>query len=204
MDKNLENQYPEFKDLIQEYHDGILLFNLTDEKVWTKAVKDTVGLQEYFDNNRENYNWGERVNATVYTLKDKTVTDRVVTIINKYDSDGDIAKAISEDSITSVRIVPDLFEKGDDKYVDMVKWEPGLSDAITSDVEDITVLVKINEVVPPQPKKLDEARGLVTADYQSYLEKEWIEQLKKKYPVSVNTKDYYKIRIDLFSIKLIC
>ncbi|MFK5856304.1 MAG: peptidylprolyl isomerase [Bacteroidota bacterium] len=188
MDKNLESQYPEFKSLVQEYHDGILLFNLTDEKVWTKAVKDTIGLQEYFDDNRENYNWDERVNATVYKLKDNTVIEQVVTIINQYDNDGDIAKAIAEDSINSVRLIPDVYEKGDDKYVDMVEWKVGLSDALNSDVEELTVFVKIVEIIPPQQKELNEARGLVTADYQTYLEDKWISQLKEKYPVNVNNE----------------
>ena len=186
MDAHLEEQYPEFKELVKEYHDGILLFNLTDEKVWTKAVKDTIGLQEYFSDNRENYNWGERVDATVYRLKDKSATDKVRIIIERFDNDGDVAKALAEDSISSVRIVPDLFEKGDDKYVDMVNWKAGQLDIINSDVEELTVFVKINDVIAPQPKELNEARGLVTADYQSYLEKEWIEELKKKYPVSIN------------------
>ncbi|HJN05035.1 MAG TPA: peptidylprolyl isomerase, partial [Bacteroidales bacterium] len=186
MDKNLEDQYPEFKELVQEYHDGILLFNLTDDKIWTKAVKDTVGLQEYFFNNGDDYNWGERVNATVYELKDNTVLDKVSLIIEQNDNDGDIAKALDDDSIRSVQILPDVFEKGDDKYVDMVDWKIGISGPINSDVEELIVFVKISEIIPPRAKKLDEARGLVTADYQAFLEKEWIEQLKKKYPVRMN------------------
>lgn len=186
MDKNLEDQYPEFKELVQEYHDGILLFNLTDDKIWTKAVKDTVGLQEYFFNNGDDYNWGERVNATVYELKDNTVLDKVSLIIEQNDNDGDIAKALDDDSIRSVQILPDVFEKGDDKYVDMVDWKIGISGPINSDVEELIVFVKISEIIPPRAKKLDEARGHVTADYQAFLEKEWIEQLKKKYPVRMN------------------
>ena len=186
MDYNLENMYPEFKDLVGEYHDGILLFNLTDEKVWTKAVKDTVGLQEYFSNNRENFMWGERVDATVYRLSDSTYLENVKTIITQYDNDGDIAKAFDSDSIKSVRIIPDVYEKGDDKFVDMVEWKIGLSEAMDSKVEELIVFVKIRKILPPQQKELNEARGLVTADYQTFLEKDWIEQLKKKYPVNVN------------------
>ncbi len=188
MDNNLEDQYPEFKELVQEYHDGILLFNLTDEKIWTKAVKDTVGLQEFFSNNSGVYNWGARVNATVYQLKDQKVLDKVALIIEQYDNDGDIAKALDNDSITSVRIMPDLYEKGDNKYVDMVEWKTGITGPINSDVEELAVFVKISETIPPQPKELDEARGLATADYQAFLEKEWVEQLKKKYPVKVNNE----------------
>ncbi len=186
MDKNLEEQYPDFKDLVQEYHDGILLFNLTDEKVWTKAVKDTIGLQQYFSNNREMYNWGERVDASVFQLRDKKVIEKVKETILSYDNDGDIAKSLSNDSIKSVRILPDIYELGDNKYVDMVEWKVGLLGPINSDVEDLTVFVKINKILPPQPKELKEARGLVTADYQSFLEKQWIEELKNKYPVKLD------------------
>ncbi len=186
MDKNLEDQYPDFRSLIQEYHDGILLFNLTDEKVWTKAVKDTAGLEEYFNNNRDKYRWDKRVDATVYNIKDNTELAKIKDMIIYFDNDGDLAKAFIEEDITSVRIMPDKYEKGDDKYIDMVEWKTGLSDSINSDVEDLTVFVKIYEILPPQQKKLDEARGLVTADYQTYLEKEWIKELKNKYPVHLN------------------
>lgn len=188
MDAHLEDQYPEFKELVQEYHDGILLFNLTDEKVWTKAVKDTTGLKEFFSNNREKYMWDERLDATVYKLKDKSVTDEVRIIIERFDNNGDIAKELANDSINSVVIFPDLYEKGDDTYVDMVSWKPGQLDIINSDVEELVVFIKVNSVVPAQQKELNEARGLVTADYQTFLEKEWIEQLKKKYPVSINNE----------------
>ena len=188
MDSHLEDQFPDFKDLVQEYHDGILLFNLTDEKVWTKAVKDTIGLDEYFLANRENYNWGERVDASVYQLRDNTIVNEVKEIILSNDNDGDIAKAFDLDSINSVRILPDLYEVGDNKYIDMVEWKVGLSTPINSDVEDLTVFIKINEVLAPTQKELNEARGLVTADYQTYLEKAWIEELKNKYPVSLNNE----------------
>ena len=112
--------------------------------------------------------------------------DKVSLIIEQNDNDGDIAKALDDDSIRSVQILPDVFEKGDDKYVDMVDWKIGISGPINSDVEELIVFVKISEIIPPRAKKLDEARGLVTADYQAFLEKEWIEQLKKKYPVRMN------------------
>lgn len=186
MDQNLEKEFPEFNELVKEYHDGILLFNLTDEKVWTKAVKDTIGIQEYFSNNTDNYNWGERVDATVYQLRDKSVIEKVKEIILSYDNDGDVAKALAADSIKTVRILPDFYESGDDKYVDMVEWKTGLSEPVNSDVEDLTVFVNIREVLAPQPKELKDARGLVTADYQNFLEKQWIEELKSSYPVVRN------------------
>lgn len=187
-DAHLEENYPEFADLMQEYHDGILLFNLTDEMVWNKAVKDTTGLQEFFNAHRNDYMWGERVDATVFRMRKPDEVEAALKIINQYDNDGDIAKQLDADSIKSVRIIPDVFEKGQNKFVDQVKWETGISDVIKSDVENLVVVVKVKEVIPPSRKELKEARGLATADYQNYLEKEWIKSLREKYPVEVNNE----------------
>jgi len=193
-DKNLENNYPEFRDLMQEYHDGILLFNLTDKEVWSKAVTDTVGLEKFFNGRSDQYMWNERVDATVYEIRDRTLTDKVKEIIMKYDSDGDIALALEQDSIKKlVNIKPGYYEKGDNKYVDQTGWKVGLSDQINSDVENLVVFVKVRKTLDPEPKKLDEARGLATADYQTYLEKEWIIELREKYPVTVNEKVLQKL-----------
>ncbi|HDO27959.1 MAG TPA: hypothetical protein ENH02_07565 [Bacteroidetes bacterium] len=185
-DAHLEEDYPEFKALMQEYHDGILLFNLMDKKVWTKAVQDTAGLEEYFNNNRDKYLWNQRLDATVYYVKNKDEAEKVKKIILANDNDGDIARILEEDSITSVRIIPGKFEKGDNKIIDQVEWKAGDFQQVNSDVDDMVAFVKIRSVMPPQQKELNEARGLATADYQEYLEKEWIKQLKAKYPVVVN------------------
>ena len=111
MDDHLEEMYPEFKDLMQEYHDGILLFNLTDEKVWTKAVKDTVGLEKYFNEHRADYMWDERVDATIYHIRDKKDVELVSIIIKENENDGDIAQIFDRDSIRTVRIIPDTLTR---------------------------------------------------------------------------------------------
>ena len=185
MDSQLEEMYPDFKDLMAEYHNGILLFNLTDEMVWTKAVKDTLGLQAYFNEHQDKYQFGERVDATVYKIRNKKDAEKVAALLEENPLDGDLAKALDRDSIRSVRMTPGKFEQGSDHYIDAVKWTPGLAGPIASDVEDLVVFVRIRELLPAQPKALNEARGLVTADYQSFLENNWIEQLKVKYPVVV-------------------
>lgn len=185
-DMQLESKYPDFKTLMQEYHDGILLFNLTDEMVWSKAVKDTIGLQRYFDTHRGDYVWGERVNATVYQISKKEDVEKVLAIITELKNGGEVANRLKEDSITSVKIIPDIFEKGDNKSVDQVEWKAGNLQLLNSDVEQLVTIVRINEVLAPGTKELKEARGLVTADYQNYLEENWIKELREKYPVTVN------------------
>ncbi len=192
-DKNLENEYPEFANLVQEYHDGILLFNLSDQKVWNKAVKDTAGLEKFYESNKDKYQWKERVNATLYYVIKKEDADKVYEILKVVDDDGKIADTLIKDSIHSVKIKPGLFEEGDNKYVDRVPKKPGLYKAADSDVEDLIVFVRVKGVEPPSQKTLEEARGLVTADYQNYLEKEWVKELRKKYPVKINEKVLKKV-----------
>ncbi|MCB2206670.1 MAG: peptidylprolyl isomerase [Bacteroidetes bacterium] len=193
-DQHLEENYPEFKDLMQEYHDGILLFNLTDEKVWSKAVIDTSGLETYFNAHNEDYMWEKRVDATVYEIRDKDILQQVQKIIDMNNNDGDIALALEQDSIQKkVKIKPGYYEKGDNAYVDQVEWKQGLSDQINSDVENLVVFVKIREVLKPTQKSLNEARGLATADYQGYLEKAWVQELKEKYPVNINQEVLQKL-----------
>jgi peptidyl-prolyl cis-trans isomerase SurA len=115
-------------------------------------------------------------------------------IILTYEGDGEIAQKLVEDSIKNkVNIKPGFFEKGDNKYVDEVAWLPGFYGPFNSDVENLVVFVKVRKTLPPEPKKLDEARGLVTADYQTYLEDKWEKQLREKYPVTVNEKVLQKL-----------
>jgi peptidyl-prolyl cis-trans isomerase SurA len=192
-DAHLEEEYPDFAFLMKEYHDGILLFNLSDQKVWTKAVEDTAGLGKYYNEHKDKYQWKQRTDATVYFIIKKDDVDKVYEILKSTDQDGEIAKKLQEDSIHSVKIKPGLFEEGDNKYVDKVSKEPGLYKAADSDVEDLTVFVRVKGIKPPMQKTLDEARGLVTADYQDYLEKEWVKALREKYPVKINEKVLKKL-----------
>jgi peptidyl-prolyl cis-trans isomerase SurA len=185
-DSQLENEYPEFKALMGEYRDGILLFELTDQKVWSKAIKDTIGLEEFYKNNSNKYMWDEiRVDASIFTTKDQKAINQVrkyaLKAAKKGYSNQDILDMVNKDTIL-VKVERDKYLKGENKILDKLSWEKGVKDIIP---DDEYTLVVINDVLQPGPKTLDEARGLVTADYQNYLEKHWIDELKKKYDVVI-------------------
>ncbi len=187
----LDDKYPDFRYLMEEYHDGILLFNIMDDMVWTKAVKDTTGLEQFFKKNQKKYKWQTRADVTVFSVRDSSLTSKILEIApEKYGkgmSDKDFNIAVcGNDTVQCVEIINKRFEKGDDKNVDNMTWQKG-SSYVYRDKNKIKILY-INEILKPQPKKLNEARGLVTADYQNYLEKQWIEQLRKKYPVVIDKK----------------
>jgi peptidyl-prolyl cis-trans isomerase SurA len=181
----LDMKYPDFRNLMKEYRDGILLFDLTDQKVWSKAVKDTVGLKAYYEQNKNKYMWPERVDATIYTFSNAENAASFRKQMKKgKKSATDIINELNATNSTNVTMRSGKFVKGDNTFVDQTSWTKGLS----ADMADggKVIIVSVNEVLPPQPKQLDEAKGLITADYQNYLEKTWINELRGKYTVRVN------------------
>jgi peptidyl-prolyl cis-trans isomerase SurA len=198
-ENQLPLKYPEFRHLVQEYHDGILLFDLTDKMVWSKAVKDSAGLEEFYENHKNNYMWEEeRLDATIYSCRDEKVAKKTRTLIVKKSKKKITPEELVESMIkifndsTCVEYRTGIFEKGEDTLIDRMDWKKELSNNM-EDNGKIVFIVK-NKIVKPQPKKLDEARGLVTADYQTYLEKLWIQELRDKYKVEVNYELLSKIK----------
>ncbi|MEO5570994.1 MAG: peptidylprolyl isomerase [Bacteroidia bacterium] len=184
-ESKLDDKYPEFRSLMREYRDGILLFDLTDKKVWSKAVKDSTGLQDFYDKNKANYKWSERVSAVVYTCANKEIAEKVRKLLkDKSMTETKITDEINKDSQLNLTIKDGKFAKGDNEMVDTVKWVKGLSPDIAKNGQ--IIFVDIKEMLSPESKSLEESKGLVTADYQNHLEKNWIEQLRKKYPYKVN------------------
>ncbi|HNX85532.1 MAG TPA: peptidylprolyl isomerase [Bacteroidales bacterium] len=191
-DNQLEDKYPDFKSLLSEYRDGILLFDLTDQKVWSKAVKDTTGLKTYYQKNKKNYMWDTRLNASIYTVKDPGLTEKVKAMILSGSADADILKTMNNDSLQVVTIESGKFSRNENKIIDSIPWTPGLSGNLQ--IDGATVFVYVRKKLKPEPKELNEARGLITADYQNFLEKEWIASLRAKYPVVINKEVLEKIK----------
>ncbi|MBN8702937.1 MAG: peptidylprolyl isomerase [Bacteroidetes bacterium] len=183
-DGRLEQKYPEFKSLMQEYREGILLFELTDKKVWSKAVKDTTGLKEFYEKNKVNYMWDERADASIYTCADEKVAKAVRKLLSKNKSQADITAEINKTSQLNLQVENKIYTKGENKMIDE-NWTPGISADKKIDGNKISFVV-VNKLLKPEPKAFNEAKGIITADYQNYLEKEWIASLKQKYKVDIN------------------
>lgn len=299
---NLENKYTDYRMLVKEYHDGILLFQLMDEKVWSKAIEDSTGLQTFFEANKEKYKWGPRVQATVisaankellqkaqaelatrrYPVKSANISDILFTqnsseltaeakaklndlaellkgtpgltldINGHADARETVAQAearakkataylteqgVSVDQVKiqalgktkqagpdntetgrrrnrrvsftlysselsaladnlnannplGVQITEKKFQKGENKALDSVNWQEG---TYTTQLNGREYLIIINDVLEPAYKKLDEVRGVAISDYQNYLEQQWVNQLREKYPVEVRENEVEKL-----------
>jgi peptidyl-prolyl cis-trans isomerase SurA len=196
-DVRLEQKYPEFRMLMQEYRDGIMLFEITDENVWSKALKDTLGLEEFHKQNLAKYMWSNRVEAVVYKSKDAKIAKATRKLVAKRAKKGTsidaIRSEINESSKLNLQTEIGVFSKGDNETVDGVNWVLGISvDKVNADGS--VTFVEITKVLEPTPKTLQEARGLITADYQTYLEQNWIKELRSKYPVEVKRDIFESIK----------
>lgn len=193
-DAHLEDKYPEFKALVQEYKDGILLFDLMDREVWNKAVVDTVGLEEFHQRNASKYMWEQRAYATIITITKPESLPKVQALLdNGVDLDS-LRSVVDRDSIPAVFVRRGYYQKGDNNFVDQTEWKAGVRNVIPSTVDQTTTIVCIREIREPEQKTLKEARGLVTSDYQVELEQKWVQSLKERYPVKINESVLDKVR----------
>jgi peptidyl-prolyl cis-trans isomerase SurA len=152
-------------------------------------VEDTVGLENFYGQNKENYMWGERIDASIYNNENKDLIKKARLTLKKmsnYDNaNEELSNTICDTSnIECLNIESGKFSKGDNAIIDQVTWKAGVSKIIMSDNNFSVVLIK--ELLLPEIKKLSEARGIITADYQNYLEKEWIKDLRLKYEIKIN------------------
>jgi peptidyl-prolyl cis-trans isomerase SurA len=191
----LEEKYPEFRLLVNEYRDGILLFDLTQELVWDKASKDTTGLKEFYNKNKEDYMWGDRVNAVVYSCVSKSTATKVIKSLKKGMTMDKVLEKYNVSSELNVKADSSFFSIGQNKFVDSFAWSEGVSEIVMED--ERSKFIYVYSVHEPEPKELYEARGLIISDYQKELEKEWIASLREKYPVEVNEPLFLRITADI-------
>lgn len=200
-ESKLPEKYPDFKYLLKEYHDGILLFNLTDKMVWTKAVKDTSGLKKYYRENKNKYLWPQRVNATIYTVPSE-YNDKARKIVEKLSkknsSTQDILDALNKlgkNKNKNFKAKNNIYQKEENKDVDQTNWKIGIGKSTINN--NLSTFVYINKIVEPTPKDYNDCKGLVTADYQNYLEKNWVSELRKKYKIKVNNDVLKSVKLKL-------
>ncbi len=191
----LEKKYPEFRFLMREYEEGILLFEATKLLVWDKASQDSVGLQSYFDKNRENFMWKKRAEVTIFTVKQEGQKQlaKIRKFAKKNDAQAVLDKFNTADN-TIVAFTNKTIEQGKDATLDGITWSSGqITDSEINNRNKSSNFSKIDKVLLPAPKTLKESRGYVIADYQDFLEKEWIRELESAYKIKVNNKVFEKM-----------
>ena len=192
---NLEREFPEFGIVMEEYRDGLLLFDLMEKEIWEKAKVDTTGLEQFYNKNINNYQWKERVDADIYS----STSENVIKKTRKYLKKGKDATYIKEKLNTADKVdvieKMGVFETDSDALPKQGKYKEGVSGIIKSG--DYYYVVKTNKVLPAGPKTLEECKGRVVNDYQQYLESTWVDSLKSEFTVKVNKDVFEKVKKQL-------
>ena len=177
---------------MQEYKDGILLFELTDKEVWSKAVSDSAGLANFYADNESKYMWKERAEATIYSCKDAKSAKKASKLAKKGMAPSEILSKCNAKDPLAVKAETNKFEKGSNKLLDKIVWGTGIHNL--ENENDRVKFVHIAHLLAPTAKALKDNMGQATSDYQNYLESKWIDELRIKYPVKVydeNVKRLY-------------
>ena len=186
-DAHLEEKYADLRNLVREYHDGILLFDVSLREVWDKANKDTEGLATFFKANKKNYTWDEpRFKGYMIYAKDEVSAKAAKQIVKTANPDSVMSyidQRINVDSVTYVRIEKGLWTKGKNAAVDKYGFKN--KEADYTPAEKFPIVVPVGKVIKA-PQEYTDVRGQVTTDYQDHLEKLWVATLREKYPVVVN------------------
>lgn len=188
--KHLEEQYIDFKNLMQEYRDGFLSFEITQNEVWGKAPKDTAGLTAFFLDRKDKYDWEEpRYKGYVILCKDAATKKEAEKILKKSKADTDAAiklmiEKFNADSVKHVKIEKKLFQKSNNAYVDEIIFKTGKAER-NKDYPEFLVAGKL---LTKGPESYTDVGGLVISDYQNCLEEAWINQLRQRYPIEVYTE----------------
>jgi len=184
----LEKKYPEFRYLMKEFHDGILLFEISGKKVWNRVSDDSLGLQRYYEDHKNSYLTRSGINAKIYTLKSSKGEKLLSSAYKKYsrkpDTDDRLIEKFNKKNDTLLIIKESKWYKGDNPEIDNLQWIKG-SQSFSKD--GFPSIILINEVIDPVPFKFDEVQGEMMTGYQEYLEDEWIRQLKEKYSVKIDS-----------------
>lgn len=193
-ESKLEDKYPEFKALMREYQDGVLLYEIMKDKVWDKAIKDTVGLTAFYEANKTNYMWTDRVAAEVYSSNDQAKIEATFDLLKTRDTLNaqEVGTLMNKDSQLNISVQVDKFPINETAFLAGRAIEKGLNEIIQ--IDEVYYLVKVNELIPAHPKMLKEARGAIIQDYQNYLEETWMEELRQRHVITVQNEVLYSLK----------
>ena len=193
--ENLEREVPEFNYVMEEYRDGLLLFDLMEKEIWDRAKNDTVGAQKYYQNNLDKFMWKERYNVDIYSSTEKSFVEKTQKYIKKGKSAEAIKDKINKKGKVNIMAKSGLFEADYDVLPELAIEKTGATKITKKG--NYYFVANVKSIKPKEAKALEECRGAVVSDYQQYLEDNWVNELKKEFTVKVNQDVFNDIKKQL-------
>ena len=194
-EENLEFENEEFASILNEYREGLLLFDLMDTKIWNAVKNDTVALKNYYEANQDKYLWPERVDAVVITSANKEYIQSVKKALESNETINEIKEKINTDNHQHIIVTSGLMTKEDQSLPENFVFKVGVSQIY--EYNKAFHVVKVNEVLPEAIKSFAEAQGPVISDYQTVFEENWLKELANKYKVTINQEVLEKVKAQI-------
>ncbi len=200
--EGLAEQYSEYKYLMQEYHDGMLLFDLMKKEIWDKASEDSTGLKEFYNKNIEKYNNRTTVDISIFKYQnDKTFTaaEKLLKKSREKYTDEILTETINKKKNNKLTFeIRSEFSKGENGIADkVIELKDQNKNQKIINFPNEKTFVYINNTIKSKQKAYDEIKGLIISDYQKQLEDEWLYKLKNKYQITVNNDVFEQIKKNL-------
>jgi len=192
---HLETEFPDFSAVMEEYRDGLLLFDLMEKEIWERSKTDTLGLKNFYDKNKSNYNWKNRLDVIIASSTDMEVIKKAQKMLKQNSTSEQIKEKLNTKDKIMVMTNAGIFEEGNEALPKKLKFEAGVSEIIKDG--DYYFVTKVNKLLPAAPKSLEESKGKVINDYQQYLESNWVSDLKKEFTVKTFPEVFEHVKKDL-------
>lgn len=192
---HLETEFPEFSNVMDEYRDGLLLFDLMEKEIWERSKTDTLGLKNFYESQKSAYQWKNRLDVIIASSTNMDVIKKAQKLLKQKVAPEKIKEQLNTKEKVTVMTNVGVFEDGNDALPKHLKHEVGVSEILKDG--DYYFVTMVNKILPAGPKSLDECKGKVINDYQQYLEQNWVNELKKEFTIKTYPEVFEKVKTEL-------
>ena len=193
--ERLEIENEEYAIIINEYRNGLLVYDVMKNNIWQAAKSDSIGLEKYYTATKNNYMWKERVDVDIISSTNNESATKAQELLIEGMEITKIKELLNADGKVNVIITSGIYEIDQNELPKGLKIKTGVSEIYKRDSSSVVVNVK--EIIAPSAKEFTNVRGIVLSNYQSEIEKRWMQSLRDKYKVEINKKSLKKIKKEL-------
>ena len=191
----LEDENEEYATIINEYRNGLLVYDVMNINIWQVAKRDSIGLKDYYSKTKDDYMWKKRVESDILSTTDLTIANKAQKLLNDGIEISKIKEQLNSDGKVNVITTSGVYEVDQNELPTGFEAKVGVSEIYKRD--DSSVIVNVKEIIEPTVKEFNEVRGIVISKYQNEIEENWMKSLRDKYDVEINKKTLKKIKKQL-------
>jgi len=192
---NLEKEFPDFSNVMDEYRDGLLLFDLMEKEIWDRSKTDTLGLKNFYESQKSLYQWKTRMDVIIASSTNMDVIKKAQKLLKQKVAPEKIKEQLNTKDKVTVMTNVGVFEEGNDALPKNLKQVEGLSEIMKDG--DYYFVTMVNKVIPAGAKTLEECKGKAINDYQQHLEQNWVAELKKEFTIKTFPEVFEKVKKEL-------